>query len=46
MILGMLEYLGVELPLGIVGLAVKYAPKVCQNCLFSNDVILHTENLL
>jgi hypothetical protein len=29
-ILGMLEHLGVELPLGIVGLAVEFAPKVCS----------------
>ena len=28
MILGVLEHLGVELPLGIVGLAVEFAPKV------------------
>ena len=27
---GMLEYLGVELPLGVVGLAVEFAPKVCS----------------
>jgi hypothetical protein len=26
----MLEYLRVELPLGIVGLAVDFAPKVCS----------------
>ena len=30
MILGMLEHLGVELPLGVVGLAVEFAPKVCS----------------
>jgi hypothetical protein len=30
MILGMLEHLGVELPLGVVGLAVKFAPKFCS----------------
>jgi hypothetical protein len=28
-ILGMLQHLGVELPLGVVGLAVEFAPKVC-----------------
>ena len=26
----MLEHLGVELPLGVVGLAVEFAPKVCS----------------
>ena len=26
----MLERLGVELPLGVVGLAVEFAPKVCS----------------
>ena len=30
MILGVLEILGVELPLGIVGLAVEFEPKVCS----------------
>ena len=29
MILGMLEHLGMELPLGVVGLAVEFVPKVC-----------------
>ena len=27
---GVLEHLGVELPLGVVGLAVEFAPKVCS----------------
>jgi hypothetical protein len=31
MILGMLEHLGVELPLGVVGLAVEFVPKDCFN---------------
>ena len=30
MILGMLEHLGVELPLGVVGLGVEQVPKVCS----------------
>jgi hypothetical protein len=30
MILGMLEHLGVELPLGVVELAVEFIPKVCS----------------
>ena len=30
MILGMLECLGVELPLGVVGLAVQFSPIVCS----------------
>jgi hypothetical protein len=30
MILGVLEHLGVELPLGVVGLAVEFVPKVCS----------------
>jgi hypothetical protein len=30
MILGMLKSLGVELPLGVVGLAVELVPKVCS----------------
>ena len=30
MILGMLELLGVELPLGVVGLAVEFVPKICS----------------
>jgi hypothetical protein len=29
-VLGMLEHLGVELPLGVVGLATKFVPKVCS----------------
>ena len=29
-ILGVLEQLGMELPLGIVGLAVEFVPKVCS----------------
>jgi hypothetical protein len=29
-VLGMLERLGVELPLGVVGLAVEFEPKVCS----------------
>ena len=29
-VLGMLEHLGVELPLGVVGLAVEFVPKVCS----------------
>jgi hypothetical protein len=32
LILGVLERLGVELPLGVVGLAVEFAPKVCSGC--------------
>ena len=31
-ILGVLEHLGVELPLGVVGLAAEFAPKVCSGC--------------
>jgi hypothetical protein len=30
MILGMLECLGVDLPVGVVGLAVEFEPKVCS----------------
>ena len=30
MILGLLEHLGVDLPLGVVGLAVEFVPKVCS----------------
>jgi hypothetical protein len=30
MILGMSERLGVDLPLGVVGLAEEFAPKVCS----------------
>ena len=30
MILGVLELLGVELPLGVVGLTVEFVPKVCS----------------
>ena len=30
LILGMLEHLGVELPLDVVGLAVEFASKVCS----------------
>ena len=30
MVLGVLECLGVELPLGVVGLAVEFVPKVCS----------------
>jgi hypothetical protein len=30
MIQGMLECLGVELPLGVVGLAMEFMPKVCS----------------
>jgi hypothetical protein len=30
MILEVLECLGVELPLGVVGLAVEFVPKVCS----------------
>jgi hypothetical protein len=30
MILGALERLGVELPLGVVGLAAEFAPMVCS----------------
>ena len=30
MILGVLELLGTEIPLGIVGLAVEFVPKVCS----------------
>ena len=30
MILGMLEYPGVELPLGVVGLGMESVPKVCS----------------
>ena len=30
MILGVLEHLGVELPLGVVGLGAKLMPKVCS----------------
>ena len=30
MVLGVLERLGVELPLGVVGLAVEFMPKVCS----------------
>ena len=30
MILGVLEHLGVDLPLGAVGLAAEFAPKVCS----------------
>jgi hypothetical protein len=30
MILGMLEYLGVELLLSVVGLAAEFVPKVCS----------------
>jgi hypothetical protein len=30
MILGVLEILGVELPLGIVGLAVEFQPNICS----------------
>ena len=30
MILGVLECLGVELPLGVVGLAAEFRPKVCS----------------
>jgi hypothetical protein len=29
-ILGMLDHLGVELPLSVVGLAVEFKPKVCS----------------
>ena len=29
-VLGMLEHLGVDLPLGVVGLAAEFAPKVCS----------------
>jgi hypothetical protein len=32
MILGVLEYLGMELPLSVVGLAVKFVPKICSGC--------------
>jgi hypothetical protein len=32
LILGTLEHLGVELPLGVVGLAAEFAPKVCSGC--------------
>ena len=28
--MGMLEHLGVELPLGVVGLGVEFEPKVCS----------------
>ena len=31
LILGTLESLGVELPLGVVGLAVEFAPKACSS---------------
>jgi hypothetical protein len=31
LILGMLEHLRVELPLGVVGLAAEFAPKVCSS---------------
>ena len=30
--LGVLECLGVELPLGVVGLAAEFVPKVCSGC--------------
>ena len=30
MILGVLKHLGVELPLGVVGLAAEFMPKVCS----------------
>ena len=30
MVLGMLELLGVEFPLGVVGLAAEFTPKVCS----------------
>jgi hypothetical protein len=30
LILGVLEHLGVELPLGVVGLAAEFVPKVCS----------------
>ena len=30
LILGVLELLGLELPLGVVGLAVEFVPKVCS----------------
>ena len=30
MVLGMLEHLGVELPLGAMGLAVEFMSKVCS----------------
>ena len=30
MILGVLEHLGVDLPLGVVGLAAEFPPKVCS----------------
>jgi hypothetical protein len=30
MILGVLECLGVELPLGVVGLATEFVPRVCS----------------
>jgi hypothetical protein len=29
-VLGMLEHLGVALPLGVVGLAAEFSPKVCS----------------
>ena len=32
LILGQLEHLGVELPLGVLGLAVEFVPKVCSWC--------------
>jgi hypothetical protein len=31
-ILGMLEYLGVKLPLGVVGLAAEFVPRFCAGC--------------
>ena len=30
LVLGVLEHLGVELPLGVVGLAAEFVPKVCS----------------
>ena len=32
LILGVLEHLGIELPVGVVGLAVEFVPKVCSGC--------------
>ena len=45
MILGVLECLGVELPLGVVGLAVEFVPKVCSEHRPRQEGMNHNVNI-
>ena len=45
MILGVLKRLGVELPLGVVGLAVEFVPKVCSGHWPRQEGMNHNVNI-